>query len=96
MACEEVKHLGPSGPLVAIVCSRGGPRPKPCVYCGSRSSRLCDFPVLRDGKRATCDDALCSGCTTRIAGDGDLCRAHAVVWDTATNKPTVGPGAVEG
>lgn len=89
MPCYPVKMPNDT---VGIVCTRGRTR-KRCAYCGSASDRLCDFPVLRDGKRTTCDAALCSRCTTRIAGDGDLCRAHAPLWDAATNKPTAGPGA---
>ena len=92
----------------AFICGRGR-RSKPCAYCGSASSRLCDFPVLRrvargrPGIRAdeslmpkvrgTCDEPLCDRCTSKIAGDGDLCRAHAPLWDAALGKPTVGPGA---
>lgn len=76
----------------AIVCTRGrvGRR---CRYCGGAADHLCDFPVLRDGKRGTCDAPLCSRCTTRIAGGRDLCRAHAPLWDPALDRPTVGPGA---
>jgi hypothetical protein len=83
-------HRTPYG----FACTHGRTT-KRCAYCGRPSDRLCDFPVLRDGKRTTCDAALCSRCTTRIAGDGDLCRSHAPLWDAATNKPTVGPGAGE-
>jgi hypothetical protein len=78
-----------------IVCSRGQ-RSTPCAYCGRPSSRLCDFPVTRNGKRGTCDAALCARCTSKIAGDGDLCRAHAPLWNKATGKATVGPGATDG
>jgi len=76
----------------AVVCGPGN-RSKPCTYCGRNSSRLCDFPVLRKGIKTTCDAPLCDRCTQRIAGDGDLCRAHAPLWDAALGKPTVGPGA---
>jgi len=63
----------------AIVCTRGR-RPKPCVHCRQPSSRLCDFPVERNGKAGTCDAALCARCTWAISGDRDLCRAHVKEW----------------
>jgi hypothetical protein len=83
-------HQTPYG----FACTRGRAT-KRCAYCGRSADRLCDFPVLRNGQRTTCDAPLCSRCTSRIAGDGDLCRAHRPLWDAATNKPTVGPGAEE-
>lgn len=87
MPCTPVK-LGQD--TFAIACGRARKR---CRYCNGGADRLCDFPVLRDGKRGTCDAPICSRCTTRIAGDGDLCRAHAPLWDAALGRPKVGPGA---
>lgn len=87
MPCE-TKDLG--GGSFAIVCSKGsGAR---CAYCSNRGTQLCDFPVTRNGKKGTCDVRLCTRCSTKIAGDGDLCRAHAPLWDSALGKPKVGPG----
>ena len=92
MPCNPVKLPGGG---TAIVCSGRGRRPKPCAYCGRPSSRLCDFPVTKDrGVKGTCDAPLCERCTARIAGDGDLCRAHAPLWDQKLGRPTVGPGAI--
>jgi hypothetical protein len=91
MPCDPVKL--PDGGM-ALVCSRGR-RSRPCRYCGRASSRLCDFPVLRGLHKGTCDTPICERCTTRIAGDGDLCRVHAPLWDAALGKPKVGPGAEE-
>ncbi len=91
MPCTPVKL--PDGGF-AILCSRGQTR-KRCNYCDGIADRLCDYPVLRNGKRSTCDAPLCSRCTTRIAGDGDLCRAHAPLWDAALGRPRVGSGAPE-
>lgn len=74
----------PSG----LVCGPGVRRGAPCAFCNRTSSRLCDFPVTKDhGVKGTCDAPLCSDCTTRIAGDGDLCRTHAPLWDQALGKP---------
>lgn len=76
------------GKPIGIACTRGR-QPKPCAYCGRPSSRLCDFPVkVGDlGHKTTCDAPLCDRCTTKIAGDGDLCRTHAPLWDAALGKP---------
>jgi hypothetical protein len=91
MPCTPLK-LGDG--VTALICSRGRTR-KRCRYCSGAGGRLCDFPVTRDGVRGTCDAPLCSRCTTKIAGDGDLCRAHAPLWDAALGRPKVGPGAAE-
>ena len=86
------------GGVTAIVCSRGRSS-KPCAYCGRASTRLCDFPVLKKIRstgletKGTCDVPLCDRCTSKIAGDGDLCRAHVPLWDAQLGKPKVGPGA---
>jgi hypothetical protein len=95
MPCEKADLPGGS---YAIICSRGGSA-KRCTYCGARASQLCDFPVLKPATlrkpahKGTCDAPLCVRCTWKIAGDGDLCRAHAPLWDELLGKPKVGPGA---
>lgn len=94
MPCTPFKHLGPSGMVGGIVCSkRGANLRRRCAYCGDFSSRLCDYPVTRTKRdesgailgvsKGTCDTPLCLGCSTKIAGDGDLCREHAPVWAKA-------------
>lgn len=72
MPCDTI-DLGGGG--FAIICSRG-PKPKPCVVCGAKSSRLCDFPLK--GKKAgkTCDAALCPRHAVRVVKDLDYCPAH--------------------
>ena len=91
MPCEFKRDE--AGAVTAIVCSRGRAR-KRCVHCGGPGSQLCDFPVLRDGRKTTCDAALCRHCSTKPhAGDVDLCRPHAAQWDQVTGRPKVGPGA---
>jgi hypothetical protein len=89
MACE-VKKDG-TGAITAIICSRGRSLRR-CVHCGGRADLLCDFPVLRDGVRGTCDASLCGRCSKKTGG-GDLCRPHAVQWDEKTGKPKIGPAA---
>jgi hypothetical protein len=88
MPCRPFNHDGPSGPITGIVCGSRVKTWAPCAYCKRPSSRLCDFPVTKDrGVKGTCDAPLCDDCTTRIAGDGDLCRAHAPLWNAALGRP---------
>jgi len=94
MPCRPLTSL--DGKTVGFACSRGR-RSKPCAYCSRPSSRLCDFPVMKDhGIKGTCDCPLCDRCTTGFAREGDLCRAHAPLWDQKLGRPTVGPGTTEG
>lgn len=68
MACERVTL---PGGITAIVC---GPRnPKKCCDCGHPADLLCDWK----GEGGTCDQPICTRCTTSPAPDKDLCPAHA-------------------
>lgn len=89
MNCRVFNHLGPSGPVSGIVCSRG-PRPKKCAHCDHVGTRLCDFPVdfvLAHGPKAgqrvkrTCDAPVCPCHATSIGPDRDLCPPHAKSWE---------------
>lgn len=76
-----------------FVCGPGA-RAKRCAYCGDAATRLCDFAVDRKRGKGTCDAPLCDRCTTRIAGDGDLCRAHVPLWNARLgHAPKPGPEA---
>lgn len=75
MACEIIN----TGGLTAIVCKRGT-RKRPCHYCGNAARYQCDHPVIRNGKRGTCDVWLCDQCRNEVAKDTDLCRAHFNLW----------------
>ena len=78
MSCRTVDLPGGNG---TVIVRRRGRKPASCSYCSRPSSRLCDFPVK--GKRGgTCDVAMCERCSTRIAGERDLCRDHASLWNT--------------
>jgi len=59
MTCTPIYQ---NGKRIGFICSRGRSRTKPCVECGSPSTKLCDFPLK--GKRAgkTCDRPLCDAC----------------------------------
>ena len=73
MPCKVVKT---GERTAAIVCTRGGS--KRCSSCKTRAaSKLCDFPVTRDGKETTCDRPLCTRCAVTVGPDRDHCPAHA-------------------
>lgn len=77
MPCRKLTDK--DGSYLGHVCSRGTSRSsaKPCVYCGRASSKLCDFPVIRKGKKTTCDAALCDKCALQgVSADVDFCRPH--------------------
>jgi len=60
-----------------IACSRGRSAAR-CTSCKTRpASKLCDYPVKRDGKEATCDRALCTRCAVRSGVNHDNCPPHA-------------------
>lgn len=66
-----------NAPIGVIVCSRRTARE--CHYCAKRVSdtRLCDYPVTRSGKPATCDVVMCARCATPGGKNIDYCRPHA-------------------
>lgn len=77
MTCDEVK-LGDG--FTAIVCTRGRRRrASTCSTpgCSKPAAVLCDHPVMRNGKEATCDRALCEGHAVAISSVSDYCEAHA-------------------
>lgn len=78
--CETVKI----GDTMAIVCggharSRRSARPG-CKYCPRESTKLCDAPETRNGKRVTCDEPICDDHATSVGADSDLCPFHARQW----------------
>lgn len=79
------------GGVTAIFC--GGRKPKLpaiCLFCPRESVKLCDFPVRRHGRRATCDVPLCDVHATNF-GNTDLCPSHATEW-RAKFRPDFGKG----
>jgi hypothetical protein len=60
----------------AIICSRATRR-APCKYCGAPHTKLCDYPVERNGKPGTCDIRMCDRCATNGGHEIDYCRPHA-------------------
>ncbi len=75
MSCK-VSSPGPG--VTVFTCGRQ-PERAPCetANCGKPHEALCDYPVKRNGKPATCDRRLCSACRVRQGPDIDHCPAHA-------------------
>lgn len=74
MPCAPIKGDG----VGAIVCTRGPA--KRCKWCQRPSTKLCDFPVKRNGKAGTCDASMCDRCAVTVPGLGvslDYCPPHA-------------------
>jgi len=83
------------GERTVIICTRYRAKPPSrCRYCGRPCTKLCDFPVERNGKVTTCDAKMCGWCATHVGHEKDLCRAHATAehWDYEKSVPRVGPG----
>ncbi len=84
MPCNVVKTE--SG--FALVC--GGRRAKRCTYCNRPAPFLCDFPVIRKGRKATCDAALCEACAQKGDNpDYDFCRPHFPLAKAAAERRKV-------
>lgn len=85
MHCEPIKLPGGG---TGIICGRGSRR-KPCHYCAKHGGFLCDHPVIRNGKRTTCDTQMCEQCRNNVAG-ADLCRPHFTLYTNNGNKFKLG------
>lgn len=69
MSCRTYTH----GDVTFIACSRGA---KPCVSCGDRSTKLCDFPLRGTKAGKTCDAAICARCAVAAGKNVDYCPPH--------------------
>ncbi len=75
MKCEVVKL---PGNVTAFVCGRGSRKPSICQFCQERPAiKLCDQVINSDGKKRTCDAALCNECTANGGPGIDYCPNHA-------------------
>lgn len=75
MGCEHVRF----GEFDMIVCSRGRKIQRCDVpKCGKPAVALCDFHVMRKGKRATCDRPMCREHRFPVHGakNTDYCIFH--------------------
>lgn len=73
--------------VTAIACYRKR-RISPCAIpgCATPHAKLCDHPVLRKGKHATCDMKICDRHAKEIGPDRHYCPGHA-------KSPMLIPGA---
>ena len=75
MPCHTIKM--PGGVMV-VACSRNSRRSQCSTpSCTNYSSKLCDYPVTRNGQPTTCDAKICDRCATSVGPDKDYCRPHA-------------------
>lgn len=51
-------------------------RPLACLWCSYPHTKLCDFPVKRNGKWASCDHRICDSHATTIRPNVDYCPDH--------------------
>lgn len=86
MACEVMM----AGGVRVLVCGRSR-RALRCAFCGAAAVALCDAPVIRRGRRRTCDARLCASCSRKPAmeGDLDLCPDHQDI-DVKSDPATFG------
>lgn len=71
MACKTIYQ---DGKPVGIACGRT-PR-QYCETCGVPSQALCDYPVVRNGKEATCDRKCCRRHSKHVGPEKDYCLPH--------------------
>ena len=86
MPCDPINV----GDVTGIVCTRGQRIKARCHYCDRPAPFLCDHPVIRKGKRGTCDTPMCADCRNTIGPDQDLCRPHFNLWRNNGNKFKLG------
>ena len=92
MGCDVVSIKDEGGKVIgqAFVCSRGRRRQLCSVpLCGKLSVALCDYPVERKGKKATCDSPMCAMHRHPVPGqaDTDWCEGHWQHEQRKTWKP---------
>jgi hypothetical protein len=80
MTCRPI-YAG--GRVIGIACTRGRTPTIACdePHCARPHTRLCDYPVTRQGRTDTCSRRLCTGHAVRVGSDRDYCQAHARAAD---------------
>jgi len=74
------------GKVVGIACSREQRRTCSTPGCHNTAPLLCDYPVTRKGKPATCDRPTCKSCALHVGKDVDYCAVHARQHKPATSR----------
>lgn len=77
MACDKVPFEGG----IMVIC--GGRRSRRrCAICRRDwATAQCDHPVLRNGRKGTCDLHICEQHRTPIGPNADLCPAHSAQYE---------------
>jgi len=70
MKCDHIQI----GDTTAIICTRG--RRHNCQFCSRYATKQCDFPIVRNGKDATCSAWCCDRCATSQSVGIDYCPPH--------------------
>jgi hypothetical protein len=79
MAMRSVPIHDADGNVIGRACYRGnGPRCQ-TTGCTGAGTVLCDFPVTRRGREATCNRRVCRSCAVSIGKGQDFCPPHARV-----------------
>jgi hypothetical protein len=91
MGCNTIRMPGGG---TGIICT-GRTRAKPCQWCGSRSSLLCDFPVVRNGKASTCNAPMCGSCGRPVGENLDYCPPHYRHAEKTKTLPASAPKLFE-
>lgn len=61
---------------VTLCVPRSSAAPCSTPGCHNRHTKLCDYPVTRNGQPGTCDAKLCDRCAKRVGPNKDFCPAH--------------------
>jgi hypothetical protein len=72
MPCYHVDLPGGGHAIITLAKQRR----KICA-CGNIAPNLCDAPVTRRGKPATCDKGVCPKCSTQDGEGHDYCLEHS-------------------
>lgn len=77
MGCNPIYN---DGQMIGIACGRG--QTQRCQWCGSKSTKLCDYPITKPvfgqpDSKSTCDKPICARCAVSIGPNRDYCPPHA-------------------
>lgn len=70
-----------SGRVIGIGCTRA-PATVGCdtTACRSPGVFLCDYPVIRRGRKTTCSRRMCKSCATSAGARKHYCPPHAKLY----------------
>lgn len=68
------------GNAIGIACARVRRADCQTKHCSGWATKLCDAPVLRNGKMGECGRHICDKCVQLVEGK-HFCPPHARVWD---------------